>query len=294
MKSVTYYDDTFDKIYFRKVEDILFNGSTRNVRGFNTLELLASQIVVPMMDPILRLKSRKLNYKFMFAEALWIITGRNDVDFFTGVMENIKRFSDDGAYFNGAYGPKIVDQLPYITSCFKEDIFTRQAVINIWREKPGKSKDIPCTLSLQFLIRENLEKRSRLELDCVATMRSSDMYLGLPYDVFNFSALSLYVSKLLEKTGCTAQKITLGNLYLTAGSQHIYKENKEKLVELSKSIQINNLHKGSLNSDYFIKLEFHPKPFFDTTAFPINTPEDVIHVLKWNMDNFEANYVKTE
>ena len=43
-------------------------------------------------------------------------------------------------------------------------------------------KDIPCTVSLQFLIREN-------KLHLFVNMRSNDVFLGLPHDIFCFTMI---------------------------------------------------------------------------------------------------------
>ena len=64
-----------------------------------------------MNYPIVLSKARSLGYKFMVAEAFWILSGRNDVEFMDKFSNKIKDFSDDGIFFNGAYGPKIIDQL---------------------------------------------------------------------------------------------------------------------------------------------------------------------------------------
>jgi thymidylate synthase len=53
-------------------------------------------------------------------------------------------------------------------------------------------------------------------------MRSSDAWLGWVYDVFNFSQISLYV--LLQLKSQHKIKLELGELTLTAGSQHIYQQ----------------------------------------------------------------------
>ena len=82
-----------------------------------------------------------------------------------------------------------------------------------------KTNDVPCTLSLQFLIRNG-------ELNCIATMRSSDAWLGWVYDIYNFSMVSLYV--MLQLKSQHKFKYNLGHLYLTVGSQHLYKQQFEK------------------------------------------------------------------
>lgn len=200
------------------LDKIRNNGRLTQVRGLQTLEILGNQTTIEMSRPVIISKERKLGYRFMVAEAWWILTGQNTVETIKSYSRQIERFSDDGIYFSGAYGPKIVDQLSYIVDTLGKDLYSRQAVINIWRERPASSKDIPCTLSLQFLVRAD-------RLNCIATMRSSDAWLGWVYDVFNFSMLSAYLLELLVRQAPDHPQIAslrLGELTLTAGSQHLY------------------------------------------------------------------------
>jgi hypothetical protein len=133
---------------------------------------------------------------------------------------HIASFSDDGHYFSGAYGPKVVDQLRYVIDSLVKDPDSRQAVLTIWRENPRDSRDIPCTVAIQWLVRDG-------ELHCVDTMRSSDVWLGIVYDWFNFSMLSAYVLLLLRERNAAFNEVGLGTLRLTAGSEHLYVNPKE-------------------------------------------------------------------
>ena len=155
-------------------------------RGLKIAEVLNDSWTIDMDNPIITIEARKLSYDFMFGEAAWMLSGKNDVATVEKYAGAIKRFSDNGITFFGAYGSKIIDQLPYVLDILEKDQDTRQAVLNIWRENPRSSKDIPCTLSLQFFLRKASDK---LWLHTVATMRSNDIYLGTPYDSFNFSAI---------------------------------------------------------------------------------------------------------
>lgn len=183
-----------------------------------TRERLAYQSVINMEQPVVTVAARKLGYRFLLAEAAWILSGDNRVETIAPYSREIKRFSDDGITFAGAYGPPLADQLSWIVRRLLEDPESRQAVATIWRPRPAASLDVPCTVALQWLIRYG-------RLQCVATMRSSDAWLGWPYDVFNFSCVSAYVAASLMKTGGRCHQ--LGNLYLTAGSQHLYEEQWE-------------------------------------------------------------------
>ena len=183
-------------------------------------ELLCHTTKIDMNRPILLNKARQLGYKFMAAEAAWILSGDNKVMTIEPYSKRIVQFSDDGYTFFGAYGPKVIDQIPYILDTLRHDMNSRQAVISIWREQPRKTKDVPCTTTLQFLIRPcNTDDHQGDYLDCVATMRSSDAWLGWPYDVFNFSMISRYIGLFLQMQ---YPHLRLGTLYLTAGSQHLY------------------------------------------------------------------------
>ena len=191
---------------------VLSSGSWTTPRDKKAYEIIAHTTTFNMNHPIVTQPERKLGYRFMAREAWWILSGRNDVESIKDYSKRISEFSDDGILYFGAYGPRIIDQLPHVIRILRKDPESRQAIISIWKTSPPDSKDIPCTLSIQFLIRDS-------QLNCVVTMRSSDVWLGVPYDWFNFSMLSVYLIKLLQLN------IKLGDCYFTAGSQHLYEEN---------------------------------------------------------------------
>ncbi len=186
-------------------------------RGKKILEIVGYRSEVNMQYPILLNPGRGLGYKFLCAEAFWILTGDDRVATIAPYSKAVSQYSDDGVVFAGAYGPKVREQLPYVLDILEKDPYTRQAVMTIWRESPKPSKDIPCTVSVQWIVRDGV-------LFCIDTMRSSDTWMGWPYDVFNFSMLSAYIYLHL-KHNCGFKMYNLGSLILTAGSQHLYEEN---------------------------------------------------------------------
>ena len=203
--------------------DIVEHGVDVFPRGEPIKELRCYQSTIDMASPILSIKERNLGYKFMAAEAAWILSGDNRTSTITPYSREIGGFSDDGITYHGAYGPKIRDQLHYVVDCLGKDPDTRQAVINIWRENPPVTKDVPCTLSLQWVIREDT-------IHCIDTMRSSDIWLGWPYDVFNMSMITRYILLYLRQVHSRTYK--LGTLRLTAGSQHLYTINQSAVIKL--------------------------------------------------------------
>ena len=203
--------------WFRLLYSIVYFGEDCFPRGKHTRELTGLCSEIDMAFPIVCEPKRKLGYKFQAAEAAWILTGNDQVASIAPFSKKIVDFSDDGVTFFGAYGPRILEQIFYVVDKFLEDPNTRQAVITTWRINPPRSKDIPCTVSLQWLYRGR-------KLHCIANMRSSDAWLGWPYDVFNFSMISGYLALLLRSSGFN-QPIEMGSLKLFAGSQHLYCEN---------------------------------------------------------------------
>lgn len=175
------------------------------------------------------LPGRKLNYAFMVAEFLWIFCGRDDLEMIGTYCKEIHKFSDDGKTFFGAYGPRWRGQIEDVVENLRRDPDSRQGVVSIWRpealstrffEENAASdhltrytKDVPCTLSMQYLLRNG-------KLEAGVVMRSSDAWLGLPYDIFNFSMLMRAVASEL--------KVEAGSLTMYLGSSHLYERNLEQ------------------------------------------------------------------
>jgi thymidylate synthase len=156
--------------------------------------------------------TRKPSYRFMVAEWLWILAGRDDVASIGQYNKHIIPFSDDGIKFAGAYGPPLVSQWRVLDKMIK-DPDTRQAIIQIFPQEVPFSKDVPCTLSFQFFIRND-------SLEMKVNMRSSDVWLGLPYDIFNFTMIGNVVA---GQFGLPFKKFSLN-----IGSSHLYERDREK------------------------------------------------------------------
>lgn len=190
-------------------------GDEVSPRGQMTYECLAHTVQFDMNCPIINIPERELDYNFMVSEAFWILSGNDKLDAF--VRKNLEKYSDDGETMFGAYGPPFVEQLPYVVSTLSEDPMSRQVCMSLWQRSPRKSKDIPCTMSLQWLIRNEV-------LHMTVFMRSQDAWLGLPYDLFTFSMMSAVIA-------CSLQR-RLGTLTIHAGSRHLYDRHLEVSQDL--------------------------------------------------------------
>jgi thymidylate synthase len=205
--------------------DVASSGTDVRPRDILCREIVGYPTRIDMSRPVVTNRARKLGYRFMLTEAAWIIKGQYDLKTLADVNPNIAQFSDDGNTMSGAYGPRLEWQVPWLANTIAKDNDTRQAVATIWRPKPEPSKDIPCTVAIQILVRRDSEGVLRLNL--VDTMRSSDAWLGWPYDVFSFSMFGAYMALRLREQVGRFSNIQLGGLFLNAGSQHIYTEPKE-------------------------------------------------------------------
>lgn len=204
---------------------VLSCGQLVQPRGMLTKELSQRTLVFDMLYPVLTVPARELGYRFLAAEAWWILSGRNDVASIAPYSKRISEFSDDGETFFGAYGVQFRDQLPYVVNALRDDLDTRQATLTLWRPSPPKTKDVPCTVALDFKIRQG-----RLNLHVF--MRSSDVWLGVPYDAFNFSMMACHVLELYNDGKDAWEQVSPGTCFLTAASAHLYERNWAAAEEL--------------------------------------------------------------
>jgi thymidylate synthase len=187
-------------------------------RGRQTRELRPALFTLrnPRLS-IITSKARNLNQAFAAAEFCWIMAGDDLLHPLAAFNSRMAEFADCGfphaPYFYGAYGPRVVEQLPHVLKALRADDSSRQAVLSIWRPNPPKTKDVPCTLTLQFLIRHG-------HLELITSMRSNDLMLGTPYDVQTFTRLQLYVASQLG--------VAVGPYHHLVGSLHLYSDDVPK------------------------------------------------------------------
>jgi thymidylate synthase len=213
---------TLDEAWHEQMRLIMEAGREVSPRGQVTKELPQLTLEFDMNFPVITNPLRKLGYKFMAAEAWWILAGRDDVESIAPYSKVITQFSDDGHKFFGAYGPPIKDQFDYVVASLMADSCTRQAVITTWRPNPPITKDVPCTVAFNWQLRDGM-------LNCHVFMRSSDNWLGIPYDAFNFSMITCEILRRLNQQPMTYK---LGTCYLTAASSHLYERNFEQVREV--------------------------------------------------------------
>ena len=182
-------------------------------------EVIGSTTVI--LDPtrnIMKSKIRNLPMRYAIGELLWYLSGNNKLDAIRNYTSNWDRMSDDGETVNSNYGYCIqskygFDQLDFVINKLKEDPNSRQAVIHIKEPNNNPSKDVNCTVCLQFFIREG-------KLYMITYMRSNDLWMGFTYDVFQFTCLQIYLAMKLN--------LGIGTYTHIAGSLHLYERDYSK------------------------------------------------------------------
>ncbi len=199
-------------VWTKLLSEILEKGRRVSPRGLTNIELTGVPLeIIDARNNLFVNEPRRLFYRFAIAEWLWIWYGYEDVATIARYNRHIAQFSDDGLIFNGSYGPRIKRRWSEVLTLLRADRDSRQAVIPIFGQTHSyHSKDVPCTLSLQLLVRDD-------QLNMVVIMRSSDIWLGLPYDIFNFTMLLNIAAAQLH--------LKIGWLKMFLGSSHLYEKN---------------------------------------------------------------------
>lgn len=180
--------------------------------------------VIQVEDPtrnIVRNPVRKMPLRYAIGELAWYLSGSNkvtDISQFSSVWEKL---SDDGETNNSAYGWRIFskfgfDQWEHVKTLLQKDPLSRQAVIHIKDADNRLTKDTPCTVYLQFLIRDG-------KLHLSVHMRSNDVWMGVPYDMFSFCFLQV---KMAMELG-----VKVGHYTHYAGSLHLYERDYQTALK---------------------------------------------------------------
>lgn len=168
---------------------------------------------------------RGISKPYLLGELLWYFNGRRDVAFISKFASLWSRISDDGDTNNSAYGYILkykygFDQVEKIIELLTKDPDSRRAVLNINEANARviETKDEPCTIAIQFMIRCG-------KLYCTAMMRSNDIWFGLPYDVVFFTELQKYVAARLG--------VQCGTYTHFAVSLHAYMKDLSKILDIA-------------------------------------------------------------
>jgi thymidylate synthase len=187
-------------------------------RGWNT-EICG--VLLKLSNPRARLSQTETKGKVFSAlgELAWYLSASDRADFISYYIPHYAEEEEADGTVRGAYGPRLFsadwhNQFDSVAAVLKRKPASRQAVIQLFdsSDLAGTYKDIPCTCTLQFMVRED-------KLNLTVTMRSNDAFKGLPHDVFSFT--------MLQEIMATALDCPLGDYTHFAASLHLYDSQKD-------------------------------------------------------------------
>lgn len=218
MPNTCFTGETVDDVMRIVIEEIIAHGIRINPSQGPCTELVG--VLVEITNPRARLsltESRGRPFSCL-GEFCWYLAGSNELAFVRHYIPEYEPFADEGVVIGG-YGPRWFnwrgfDQVEVVTKQLREKPDSRQAVVQIFDSSDliQKHKSIPCTSTLQFFVREE-------RLHMLTSMRSNDVYIGLPHDVFAFTMLQEIVARDLG--------VELGTYKHAVGSMHLYDRNRD-------------------------------------------------------------------
>ena len=145
-------------------------------------------------------------------ELSWYLAQTNDLDFICYYISNYSEYSSGAS----GYGPRLfnwknVNQFDNVANMLSKKPDSRQAVIQLFDccDLLGDLSNVPCTCTLQFMIRAN-------KLHLITYMRSNDAFMGLPHDFFCFT--------MLQEIMAVRLNVDLGTYRHMVGSLHLYEK----------------------------------------------------------------------
>ena len=214
--------NSIDEMFVETINDLMLSGDRLDSRNGGSVEVLGycARLRQPAFN-MLRNTERKVSRAYGLAELMWYLGGLHSIHWLTPFAPSYVNYSDDGRTAYGAYGPRGLSlrHLTHVAEILSDSPESRQCVLPIWDPsdlltvKGKASKDIPCTVSLKFYVRND-------KLNMIADMRSNDVWLGMPYDVFCFTTIQLIVA--------TELGLRCGWYQHQAGSMHLYDKNIDR------------------------------------------------------------------
>ena len=279
--------NSFSDCYHDLNQYILTEGIKTESRIGPTFETLNFKIVI--QNPLYRSTvslNRNSNIFFHLAESLWVLTGRNDLEFIEIFNSRFSSFSDDGKTLHGAYGKRMrkwkqangeepLDQLFKITSQLNSDPNLRRSVISLWNPSLDlgiNSKDIPCNTQLALRIKDT-------DLHLTIFNRSNDLHWGYVANIFQFSFLGEIISLLLNKNYIKQTHFSQ--------SLHIYTENN-LITEVKESDIHDNFYLKYKPSSFCFNFENSTENYskrFSELDFIFNSSAEII--LEINKSDYE-------
>ena len=241
------------KSYLDLCRFVLDNGMYKEDRtGTGTISYFGYQLRCHLDDGFPLLTTKKVYYKAVLGELLWIISGSTNIkplveqniriwnewpydkyskskDFqgetieeFVEKIKNDEEFALKYGDLGPVYGHQWrdffgKDQLLELEKGLKENPFSRRHIICAWNPAQIDQMALPpCHAFVQFYVSGDGKK-----LSCQLYQRSADLFLGVPFNIASYATLLLML--------CHACGYEPGDFVHTFGDVHIYKDHIEQI-----------------------------------------------------------------
>jgi thymidylate synthase len=215
------------KNYLDLLQDILDNGTEKGDRtGTGTLSVFGRQLRFDLSKGLPLVTTKRLHMKSIIHELLWFIKGDTNVRY---LQENGVRIWNEWADENGDLGPvygsqwraweapdgRKIDQIAAVVDSIRNNPDSRRHIVSAWNVAEIEQMKLPpCHYVFQFYVADG-------KLSCMLTMRSSDTFLGLPFNIAQYSLLTHMIAQQCD--------LGVGDFIYSGGDVHLYKTHLEQV-----------------------------------------------------------------
>lgn len=206
---------TPDRQYEDLLLSILSSGNDRQDRtGTGTRSKFGCRLEYDISASVPLITTKKVAWKAALKELLWMISGNTNI---RNLQSQNCHIWDEWADSNGDLGPiyghqwrmrQNIDQLQNAIDMISHDPTSRRIIVDSWQLDDLQSMRLPpCHMMFQFYVDDG-------HLDIQTYQRSADMFLGVPFNLFEYAALDCITASV---TG-----LKPGRLVWIGGDCHIY------------------------------------------------------------------------
>jgi thymidylate synthase len=218
-----------ERQYLDLLAEVLQSGARKTDRtGTGTLSVFGRQLRFNLADSFPLLTTKKLHTKSILTELLWFLRGDTNVKW---LQERGVSIWDEWADENGDLGPvygyqwrhwrtpdgREIDQIAQLIQSLKKKPDSRRHIVSAWNPADVDKMALPpCHALFQFYVASG-------KLSCQMYQRSADLFLGVPFNIASYAALTLMVAQVTD--------LKPGEFVLTLGDAHIYLNHLEQVRE---------------------------------------------------------------
>ncbi|HKQ26148.1 MAG TPA: thymidylate synthase [Burkholderiales bacterium] len=244
--------------YLDLMRHILEHGTRKNDRtGTGTLSVFGPQLRFDLQAGFPLLTTKKVHLKSIIHELLWFLKGETNVRY---LRENGVSIWDEWADDKGELGPvygyqwrswpapdgRHIDQMAKVIENIRHNPDSRRLIVSAWNVADLERMALmPCHAFFQFYVADG-------ELSCQLYQRSADLFIGVPFNIASYAALTLMVAHVCN--------LRPGEFVHTFGDTHLYLNHLEQARE-QLSRQPRALPRMILNPDVRNLFDFRYEDF---------------------------------